>query len=34
VRFCAKVFGAEYAALVGKAAEVAANSGRKAAARS
>jgi len=34
VRFCAKVFGPEYAALLGKAAEVAANSERKAAARS
>jgi hypothetical protein len=33
VRFCAKVFGAEYAALLGKAAEVAANNERKAAAR-
>lgn len=32
VRFCAKVFGPEYAALLGKAAEVAANSERKAAA--
>jgi hypothetical protein len=31
VRFCAKVFGAEYAALLGKAAEVAGNSERKAA---
>jgi hypothetical protein len=31
VRFCAKVFGAQYAAVLGKAAEVAANSERKAA---
>jgi hypothetical protein len=31
VRFCARVFGQEYAALLGKAAEVAANSERKAA---
>jgi hypothetical protein len=30
VRFCGKVFGAEYAALLGKAAEVAGNSERKA----
>jgi hypothetical protein len=33
VRFCAKVFGPQYAALLGKAAEVAANSERKAAAK-
>jgi hypothetical protein len=33
VRFCAKVFGAEFAAVLGKAAEVAANSERKAAAK-
>jgi hypothetical protein len=33
VRFCAKVFGAQYAAVLGKAAEVAANSERKAAAK-
>jgi hypothetical protein len=33
VRFCAKVFGPEYAALLGKAAEVAANSERKTAAK-
>ncbi len=33
VRFCAKVFGREYASLLIKAAEVAANSERKAAAR-
>jgi hypothetical protein len=31
VRFCAKVFGPQYAAVLGKAAEVAANSERKAA---
>jgi hypothetical protein len=31
VRFCGKVFGAEYAALLAKAAEVAGNSERKAA---
>jgi hypothetical protein len=31
VRFCGKVFGPEYAALLGKAAEVAANSERRAA---
>jgi hypothetical protein len=33
VRFCAQVFGAQYAAVLGKAAEVAANSERKAAAK-
>jgi hypothetical protein len=33
VRFCAKVFGQEYAALLAKAADVAANSERKAAAK-
>ena len=33
VRFCAKVFGPQYAAVLGKAAEVAANSERKAAAK-
>jgi hypothetical protein len=33
VRFCGKVFGKEYASLLTKAAEVAANSERKAAAR-
>jgi hypothetical protein len=33
VRFCAKVFGPQYAALLGKAAEVAANSERKTAAK-
>jgi len=33
VRFCAKVFGQEYATLLAKAAEVAANSERKAAAK-
>jgi hypothetical protein len=33
VRFCAKVFGPQYAALLGKAAEVAANRERKAAAK-
>jgi hypothetical protein len=33
VRFCAKVFGQEYASLLTKAAEVAAQSERKAAAR-
>jgi hypothetical protein len=33
VRFCGKVFGAQYAAVLGKAAEVAANSERKAAAK-
>ena len=33
VRFCGKVFGAEYASLLTKAAEVAANSERKAAAK-
>jgi hypothetical protein len=33
VRFCAKAFGPEYAAVLGKAAEVAANSERKAAAK-
>jgi hypothetical protein len=33
LRFCGKVFGTEYAALLGKAAEVAANNERKAAAR-
>ena len=33
VRFCATVFGPQYAALLGKAAEVAVNSERKAAAR-
>jgi hypothetical protein len=32
VRFCGKVFGAEYAALLGKAADVAAHSDRKSAA--
>jgi hypothetical protein len=32
VRFCAKIFGKEYASLLSKAAEVAANSERKAAA--
>jgi hypothetical protein len=31
VRFCAKVFGPEYAAVLGKAAEAAANSERRAA---
>ena len=33
VRFCAKIFGAQYAAVLGKAAEVAVNSERKAAAK-
>jgi hypothetical protein len=33
VRFCAKVFGREYAAVLGKAADVAANSERKTAAK-
>jgi hypothetical protein len=33
VRFCGKVFGPQYAAVLGKAAEVAANSERKAAAK-
>jgi hypothetical protein len=33
VRFCGKVFGPQYAAVLGKAAEVAANSDRKAAAK-
>ena len=33
VRFCAKVFGPQYAASLGRAAEVAANSERKAAAK-
>jgi hypothetical protein len=33
IRFCAKVFGQDYAALLAKAAEVAANSDRKAAAK-
>ncbi|HEV3372232.1 MAG TPA: hypothetical protein VG145_06765 [Xanthobacteraceae bacterium] len=33
VRFCAKVFGPEYAAVLGKAAEVAANCERNAAAK-
>jgi hypothetical protein len=33
VRFCAKVFGKEYASLLAKAADVAANSERKAAAK-
>jgi hypothetical protein len=33
VRFCAKAFGPEYAAVLGKAAEVAANSERRAAAK-
>ena len=33
VRFCAKVFGSDYAALLTKAAEVAGNSERKAAAK-
>jgi hypothetical protein len=33
VRFCAKVFGQEFAAVLGKAAEVAANSERKTAAK-
>jgi len=33
MRFSAKVFGKEYAVLLAKAAEVAANSERKAAAR-
>jgi hypothetical protein len=33
VRFCAKVFGQEYAALLAKAADVAANSERKTAAK-
>ncbi len=33
VRFCAKVFGQEYASLLGKAAEVAAHSERRAAAK-
>ena len=33
VRFCAKAFGPEYAAVLGKAAEVAANSERKAGAK-
>jgi hypothetical protein len=33
VRFCAKVFGAEHAAVLQKAADVAANSDRKAAAK-
>jgi hypothetical protein len=33
VRFCAKAFGPEYAAVLGKAAEAAANSERKAAAK-
>jgi hypothetical protein len=33
VRFCAKAFGPEYAAVLGKAAEVAANSERKATAK-
>jgi hypothetical protein len=31
VPFCAKLFGPQYAALLGKAAEVATNSDRKAA---
>jgi hypothetical protein len=33
IRFCAKIFGQEYAALLAKAADVAANSERKAAAK-
>jgi hypothetical protein len=33
VRFCAKIFGAQYAAVLGKAAEVAVNGERKAAAK-
>jgi hypothetical protein len=33
MRFCAEVFGPQYAAVLGKAAEVAANRERRAAAR-
>jgi hypothetical protein len=33
VRFCAKLFGPQYGALLGKAAEVATNSDRKAASK-